>query len=51
MMESLITEYDKTGFIRERTGAILPNIAPSNLNPTRDSMVLIAANQDAVFRR
>ena len=31
MMESLITEYDKAGYIRERTGAILPNIAPSNV--------------------
>jgi formyl-CoA transferase len=51
MMESLITEYDKTGFIRERTGAILPNIAPSNVYPTIDSLVLIAANQDTVFRR
>jgi formyl-CoA transferase len=51
MMESLITEYDKTGFIRERTGAILPKIAPSNIYPTQDSMVLIGANQDTVFRR
>jgi formyl-CoA transferase len=51
MMESLITEFDKTGFIRERTGAILPNIAPSNVYPTLDSLVLIAANQDTVFRR
>ncbi|HEY0939830.1 MAG TPA: CaiB/BaiF CoA-transferase family protein [Steroidobacter sp.] len=52
MMESLITEYDKTGYIRERTGAVLPNIAPSNVYPTSDgSMVLIAANQDTVFQR
>ena len=51
MMESLITEFDKTGFIRERTGAILPNIAPSNVYPTLDSLVLIAANQDTVFKR
>ena len=52
MMESLITEYDKAGYIRERTGAILPNIAPSNVYPTSDgSMVLIAANQDTVFQR
>ncbi len=51
MMESLITEYDKTGHIRERTGAILPNVAPSNVYPTRDGLVLIAANQDTVFRR
>ena len=51
MMESLITDYDQRGFIRERTGAILPNVAPSNVYPTRDGLVLIAANQDAVFAR
>lgn len=51
MMESLITEYDKTGHIRERTGAILPNVAPSNVYPTKDGLVLIAANQDTVFGR
>jgi formyl-CoA transferase len=51
MMESLVTEYDKAGFIRERTGAILPNVAPSNVYQTRDGMVLIAANQDTVFTR
>jgi crotonobetainyl-CoA:carnitine CoA-transferase CaiB-like acyl-CoA transferase len=52
VMESLVSEYDKGGYIRERTGAILPRIAPSNVYPTRDgSFVLIAANQDTVFRR
>ena len=51
MMESLITEYDKAGFIRERTGAILPNVAPSNVYETSDGLVLIAANQDTVFAR
>lgn len=51
MMESLVTDYDQTGFIRERTGAILPNVAPSNVYPTADGLVLIAANQDTVFRR
>lgn len=51
MMESLITDYDQRGIIRERTGAILPNVAPSNVYPTADGLVLIAANQDAVFRR
>ena len=51
MMESLVTEYDKAGFIRERTGAILPNVAPSNVYRTRDALVLIAANQDTVFQR
>jgi formyl-CoA transferase len=51
MMESLVTEYDKAGYVRERTGAILPNVAPSNVYQTRDGMVLIAANQDTVFSR
>jgi formyl-CoA transferase len=51
MMESLVTEYDKAGYIRERTGAILPNVAPANAYPCSDGMVLIAANQDGVFRR
>jgi formyl-CoA transferase len=51
MMESVVTEYDKAGFIRERTGAILPNVAPSNVYRTRDALVLIAANQDTVFQR
>ncbi|HXQ32105.1 MAG TPA: CaiB/BaiF CoA-transferase family protein [Steroidobacteraceae bacterium] len=51
MMESLITDFDQRGFIRERTGAILPRVAPSNVYPTRDVLVLIAANQDTVFGR
>ncbi|GJD52138.1 Succinyl-CoA--L-malate CoA-transferase alpha subunit [Methylobacterium crusticola] len=52
VMESLVTDYDRTGYIRERTGAILPRIAPSNVYPTRDGIfVLIAANMDSVFKR
>jgi formyl-CoA transferase len=51
MMESLVTEFDKTGYIRERTGAVLPNVAPSNVYKTSDGLVLIAANQDTVFGR
>ncbi len=52
VMESLVTEYAYAGHVRERTGATLPRIAPSNVYPTRDgAYVLIAANQDTVFRR
>jgi formyl-CoA transferase len=51
MMESLIPEYAIGGYVRERSGAILPNVAPSNIYPTKDGMLLIAANQDTVFRR
>jgi formyl-CoA transferase len=51
-MESLIPEYQVAGYIRERTGATLPGVAPSNVYPTADGVtVLIAANQDTVFRR
>ena len=51
MMESLITEYDQLGHVRERSGPILPRIAPSNVYPTRDGIVMIGANQDTVFTR
>ncbi len=51
MMESLVPEYAVAGYTRERTGAILPNVAPSNVYPTSDGMLLIAANQDTVFTR
>jgi formyl-CoA transferase len=51
MMESLVTEYDQLGHVRERSGPILPRIAPSNVYPTRDGLVMIGANQDTVFAR
>jgi formyl-CoA transferase len=52
MMESLIPEYTIGGYTRERTGAVLPNVAPSNVYPTAgDEQILVAANQDTVFRR
>jgi len=52
VMESLVPEWQVTGYQRERTGAVLPNVAPSNVYPTRDGQwLLIAANQDTVFSR
>ncbi len=52
MLESVLPEYDFLGVIRERAGAVLPKVAPSNIYPTSDGkMLLIAANQDAVFKR
>ena len=52
MMESLVPEYQHAGYVRERTGATLPNVAPSNVYPAANGQsVLIAANQDSVFRR
>jgi len=51
MMESLVTEFDQLGHVRERSGPILPRIAPSNVYATRDGIVMIGANQDTVFAR
>lgn len=52
IMESTVPEYTQAGHIRERTGSILPGLAPSNVYPTADDqMVLIGANQDSVFKR
>ena len=51
MMESTVSEYTEAGVTRERTGAILPGIAPSNVYPCTDGEILIGANQDSVWRR
>jgi len=50
-MESLIPEYALMGHTRERSGPILPRIAPSGVYPCSDGMVIIGANQDSLFRR
>jgi len=49
--EGLIPEWHVARLQRERSGPTLPGIAPSNVYPTTDGHVLIAANQDSVFRR
>ena len=52
MMESLVPEFDVFGFVRERTGNIMPGITPSNTHTTKDGKhVTIGANGDAIFRR
>ena len=52
VMENLVTEYDLTGYVRERSGSILPGIAPSNVYPCQDQeMILIGGNGDNVFTR
>lgn len=51
VMESLVIDYSVTGYIRERSGAILPGIAPSNVYRCADGDYLLAANQDTVFTR
>jgi formyl-CoA transferase len=52
MMESVLPEYSMFGFVRERSGASLPGIVPSNTYVTRDGKyVVIGANADSIFKR
>ncbi|MES2821202.1 MAG: CaiB/BaiF CoA-transferase family protein [Pseudomonadota bacterium] len=52
MMESLVPEFDVFGFIRERSGNIMPGITPSSIHTSRDGKhVQIGANGDAIFKR
>ncbi len=51
MMESTVSEFTEAGITRERTGAILPGIAPSNVYPCTDGEILIGANQNSVWAR
>ncbi len=52
VMENLITEFDITGYVRERSGSVLPGIAPSNAYPCAGGdMILIGGNGDNVYAR
>ncbi len=52
LMESLVPDFQLGGYQRERSGSILPGIAPSNLYQTKDGhFLVIAANQGTVFSR
>ncbi|WP_129782485.1 CaiB/BaiF CoA transferase family protein [Peristeroidobacter soli] len=52
VMESLLPEYSAQGFVRQRSGASLPGISPSNTYECSDGQhVVIAGNGDALFRR
>lgn len=51
VMEGLIPEYDHGGFIRERSGSILPGIAPSNVYRCSDGEYMIGANKDSLWQR
>lgn len=51
VMESLVPDYAVQGYIRERSGSVLPGVAPSNVYPCSNGDYLIGANQDSVFAR
>jgi crotonobetainyl-CoA:carnitine CoA-transferase CaiB-like acyl-CoA transferase len=52
VMESLVAEYAAFGHVRERSGASLPGISPSNTYLCGDGRyIVIAGNGDAIFKR
>lgn len=52
VLEDLVPEHDGYGIRRERTGAALPGIVPSNTYPAAgDRWVVIGGNGDAIYRR
>lgn len=52
MMESMVPEFDVMGFVRERSGNIMPGITPSSIHTCADGKaVQIGANGDAIFKR
>ena len=52
MMESMVPEFDVFGFIRERSGNIMPGITPSSIHTCADGKhIQIGANGDAIFQR
>ena len=52
VMESLIPEFSVFDFVRERSGASLPGIAPSNTYLCADGhYIIIAGNSDSIYKR
>ena len=51
-MESLLPEYAQSGYVRQRSGASLPGIAPSNTYTCGDGgYVVVGGNSDGIFKR
>lgn len=52
MMESLLPEYSFDGTVRERFGAQLSGIVPSNTYTSADGVhIVVAGNGDSIFKR
>jgi crotonobetainyl-CoA:carnitine CoA-transferase CaiB-like acyl-CoA transferase len=51
-MESTLAEYDKLGYVRERSGAKLEGIVPTSTYPTKDDkFIIIGGNGDSIYKR
>src|SRR5699024_12652947 len=52
LMESMVSEYDYKGLVRERTGSSLPGIVPSNTSECGDGeYIVIGGSGDSICRR
>jgi crotonobetainyl-CoA:carnitine CoA-transferase CaiB-like acyl-CoA transferase len=52
MMESLVPEYDRLGVVRQREGAKLSGIVPTNTYLCQDGQhVIIGGNGDSIYKR
>jgi formyl-CoA transferase len=52
LMESTMVDYERAGVVRQRSGSVLPGVAPSNVYTSADGAeVIIAANADTVYAR
>jgi crotonobetainyl-CoA:carnitine CoA-transferase CaiB-like acyl-CoA transferase len=52
MMEAVLPEYDRLGWVREREGAKLNGIVPSNTYRCKDGEhVIIGGNGDSIYKR
>jgi succinyl-CoA---D-citramalate CoA-transferase len=52
LLEGAVPEYDRLGIVRQPSGTGIKGVAPSNIFKSRDDLwVVVAANQDGVFRR
>jgi crotonobetainyl-CoA:carnitine CoA-transferase CaiB-like acyl-CoA transferase len=52
MMEAVLPEYDRCGLVRQREGAKLTGIVPTNTYRCRDGQhVIIGGNGDSIYKR
>jgi formyl-CoA transferase len=52
IMESTVAEYSAYGIVRERTGNVIPGIAPSNTYQCSDGQwIVIGGNSDSIYPR
>lgn len=52
LLEAVVPEYDRSGVVREPSGATITGVVPSNLYPTLDGRhVIVGGNNESIYRR